>query len=75
MTEGRFKPGDRISLKVDPTSIGRIDGQGIEYPGGVTYPFFFGGNDVRFVAEMGLEAAPKPEWWESIPVWDPRNDK
>jgi ATP-dependent helicase HepA len=51
--------GDRVRLRVDQSAIGRVDGDPVEYDGGWTYPVFFGGSDVRYVAESGLEAAPE----------------
>ena len=59
MTESRFRPGDRVRLRVDPLKVGRIDGDPLPYDGGWTYPVFFGGDDVRNVAESGLELAPQ----------------
>jgi hypothetical protein len=35
-----------------------VDGDPTPYAGGWTYPVFFGGDDVRFVAEAGLELLP-----------------
>ena len=59
MSESLFGRGDRVRLRVDGSAIGRIDGDPVAYSGGWTYPVFFGGNDIRFVAETGLEAAPE----------------
>jgi hypothetical protein len=59
VSEPRFRPGDRVALRVDSTTIGKIDGDPLPYSGGWTYPVFFGGNDTRFVAETGLEPAPE----------------
>ena len=58
MTESRYRTGDRVRLRVEPTAIGRVDGEPTSYSGGWTYPVYFGGTDVRFVAESGLELAP-----------------
>jgi superfamily II DNA or RNA helicase len=58
MSERRFRPGDRVTLRGDRSKVGRIDGDPLSYDGGWTYPVFFGGDDTRYVAETGLEAAP-----------------
>lgn len=58
MTQGRYERGDRVRMRADPSMVGRIDGDPVAYAGGWTYPVFFGGNDVRFVPETGLEPAP-----------------
>ena len=54
-----FDRGDRVRLRIDPSAIGRVDGDPVAYEGGWTYPVFFGGSDVRYVAESGLELAPE----------------
>lgn len=58
MTQGRYERGDRVRMRADASMVGRIDGDPVAYAGGWTYPVFFGGNDVRFVPETGLEPAP-----------------
>jgi superfamily II DNA or RNA helicase len=47
--------------------VGRIDGDPLPYDGGWTYPVFFSGDDVRNVAESGLELAPKETQVEVLP--------
>lgn len=59
MGASRFRAGDRVRLRAEPTAVGRIDGDALPYSGGWTYPVFFGGTDVRNVAETGLELAPE----------------
>lgn len=58
MTQGRYTRGDRVRMRADSSMVGRIDGDPVAYAGGWTYPVFFGGSDVRFVPETGLEPAP-----------------
>jgi len=67
MPEGQYQRGDRVRMRADPAMIGRIDGDAVGYAGGWTYPVFFGGTDVRFVPESGLEPAPEVDRISVLP--------